>query len=140
VGVGEPAFYSRDKAEVERLLDAFEREAAALRVGAAAAFHLRLTPTPPGWIDMALDVPVLDTTRAREELGWQPTRDAGDALLELLDGIRTETPRARRPSATPRRPGGPWGRASTRRPTTRRRARGRPPRPRPPSRGATRRR
>jgi UDP-glucose 4-epimerase len=75
-----------------RLLDAHPLRvpAAALRVGAAAAFHLRLTPTPPGWVDMALDVPLMDTTRAREELGWQPTRDAGDALLELLDGIRTE--------------------------------------------------
>ena len=29
-------------------------------------------------------------TRAREVLGWQPTRDAGDTLLELLDGMRTE--------------------------------------------------
>jgi UDP-glucose 4-epimerase len=39
---------------------------------------------------MALAVPLMDTTRAREVLGWQPTRDAGDALLELLDGIRTQ--------------------------------------------------
>jgi UDP-glucose 4-epimerase len=61
-----------------------------LRGAAAAAFQLRLTPTPSGWVDMALAVPLMDTTRAREVLGWQPTRDAGDALLELLDGIRTE--------------------------------------------------
>jgi UDP-glucose 4-epimerase len=60
-----------------------------LRGGAAAAFHLRLTPTPPGWVDMALAVPLMDTTRARDVLGWQPRRDAGDALLELLEGIRT---------------------------------------------------
>ena len=37
-----------------------------------------------------LAVPLMDTTRAREALGWQPTRDAGDTLLELLDGMRTE--------------------------------------------------
>jgi nucleoside-diphosphate-sugar epimerase len=61
-----------------------------LRGAAAAAFHLRLTPTPPGWVDMALDVPLMDSTRARDVLGWQPTRDAGDTLLELLDGMRTE--------------------------------------------------
>jgi nucleoside-diphosphate-sugar epimerase len=61
-----------------------------LRGAAAAAFQLRLTPTPSGWVDMALAVPLMDTTRAREVLGWQPTRDAGDALLELLDGIRTQ--------------------------------------------------
>jgi hypothetical protein len=40
---------------------------------------------------MALAVPLMDTTRAREVLGWQPTRDAGDTLLELLDGMRTES-------------------------------------------------
>jgi UDP-glucose 4-epimerase len=60
-----------------------------LRAGAAAAFHLRLTPTPPGWVDMALDVPLMDTTRARDVLGWEAQRDAGSALLELLEGIRT---------------------------------------------------
>jgi nucleoside-diphosphate-sugar epimerase len=60
-----------------------------LRGAAAATFHLRLTPTPPGWVDMALAVPLMDTTRAREVLGWEPRRGAGDALLELLDGIRT---------------------------------------------------
>jgi UDP-glucose 4-epimerase len=62
---------------------------ALLRSAAAAAFRLRLTPTPPGWVDMALDVPLMDTTRAREVLGWEPRRDAGSALLELLEGIRT---------------------------------------------------
>jgi nucleoside-diphosphate-sugar epimerase len=60
-----------------------------LRGGAAAAFHLRVTPTPPGWVDMAFDVPLMDTTRARDVLGWEARRDAGSALLELLEGIRT---------------------------------------------------
>ncbi|MCW2992650.1 MAG: NAD-dependent epimerase/dehydratase family protein, partial [Conexibacter sp.] len=32
-------------------------------------------------------VPVMDTTRARTELDWTPERSAGDALLELLDGL-----------------------------------------------------
>jgi UDP-glucose 4-epimerase len=60
-----------------------------LHGAAAAAFHLRLTPTPPGWVDMALAVPLMDTTRAREVLGWEPRRESGEALLELLEGIRT---------------------------------------------------
>ena len=74
-----------------RLLDAHPVRvpAAALRASAAAAFHLRLTPTPPGWVDMALAVPLMDSSRAREVLGWQPRRDAGSALLELLEGIRS---------------------------------------------------
>src|SRR4051794_9387893 len=62
---------------------------AALRAGAAATWRLRLQPTPPGWIDMALAVPIMDTTRARTELGWSPVLSSGDAMLELLDGIRT---------------------------------------------------
>jgi UDP-glucose 4-epimerase len=30
----------------------------------------------------------MDVTRARTELGWQPRHTAGEALLELLDGLR----------------------------------------------------
>lgn len=52
------------------------------------AWRLRLQPTPPGWVDLALRAPVMDTSRARSELGWSPRVGAEDALLELLDGIR----------------------------------------------------
>jgi hypothetical protein len=37
---------------------------------------------------MALNVPVMDCTRAREELGWHPRHSSTDALLELIEGIR----------------------------------------------------
>lgn len=59
-----------------------------LRAGAAATFALRLQPTEPGWVDMALAVPLMDCTRARAELGWEPRRSALDALAELIAGIR----------------------------------------------------
>jgi len=59
-----------------------------LRLGADLTWRLRLQPTSPGWVDMALGVPIMDTTRARNELGWTPTRTASDALLELIDGMR----------------------------------------------------
>jgi UDP-glucose 4-epimerase len=62
-----------------------------LRGLADAAWRLRLTPTPAGWLDLALGVPLMDTTRARTELGWAPRHDAGEALLELLDGLRRTT-------------------------------------------------
>jgi UDP-glucose 4-epimerase len=61
---------------------------AALRGAAAATFALRLQPTEPGWVDMAFAVPLLDSARARRELGWQPTRTATEALSELLAGMR----------------------------------------------------
>jgi nucleoside-diphosphate-sugar epimerase len=51
-------------------------------------WRLRLQPTPPGWLDLALNVPLLDVSRARAELGWEPRRRADDALLELLAGMR----------------------------------------------------
>jgi hypothetical protein len=37
---------------------------------------------------MALAVPLMDSGRARSELGWEPRHSATDTLLELLDGIR----------------------------------------------------
>ena len=59
-------------------------------------WRLRLQPTPPGWLDMALNVPLMSSERARAELGWEPTRSGFEALEELLEGIRegsgAETP------------------------------------------------
>ena len=79
-----------DPDELGRLLGArpVPVPAAALRAGADLTWRLRLQPSSPGWVDMALSVPLMDTTRAREELGWTPRRTAGDALLELLEGMR----------------------------------------------------
>jgi nucleoside-diphosphate-sugar epimerase len=62
--------------------------ARALRVVADLTWRAHLQPTPPGWLDMGLAVPVMDTRRAREELGWAPTRSSTDALRELLEGMR----------------------------------------------------
>jgi nucleoside-diphosphate-sugar epimerase len=59
-----------------------------LRGGAALTYLLRLQPSEPGWVDMALAVPVLDATRARTELGWRPQRSSTEALLDLLEGMR----------------------------------------------------
>src|SRR5918999_4361608 len=79
-----------DPDELGRLLGArpVPVPSAALRVGAELSWKLRVQPTPPGWVDMALGVPLLDTTRAREELGWTPRWSAGDALLDLIGGLR----------------------------------------------------
>ena len=60
-----------------------------LRAGAALSYRLRLQPSEPGWLDMGLAVPLMDTTQGRRrELGWKPRHGADDALLELLAGIR----------------------------------------------------
>jgi UDP-glucose 4-epimerase len=59
-----------------------------VRSAALVTWQLRLQPSPPGWVDMALSVPIMDTSRAAAALGWQPRFTAGEALLELLAGLR----------------------------------------------------
>jgi UDP-glucose 4-epimerase len=69
---------------------------AVARWTAALSWWLHLQPTSSGWVDLALAVPLLDTTRARTELGWEPARGADEALLEMFEGLReragVETP------------------------------------------------
>lgn len=57
------------------------------RALAAASWRLRVQPTSPDWLDLALKTPLLDSTRARQELGWSPTRDSLATIRELLEGI-----------------------------------------------------
>ncbi len=61
--------------------------AKAARALAAATWHARLQPTSPDWLDLALGSPLLDCTRARDELGWTPTRDGIETIRELLHGM-----------------------------------------------------
>jgi nucleoside-diphosphate-sugar epimerase len=79
-----------DPPELGRLLGArpLPVPVKALRMAVEATWKLRLQPTPPGWLDMALAVPLMDIGRAHRELAWTPTRNAGDALLELIDAMR----------------------------------------------------
>jgi nucleoside-diphosphate-sugar epimerase len=79
-----------DPQELGRLLGArpLRVPAELLRRGADISWRLHLQPTPAGWVDMALSVPLMSTTRARHELGWQPRHTSGEALLELLGGMR----------------------------------------------------
>jgi UDP-glucose 4-epimerase len=57
------------------------------RQAMAASWRLRLQPTPPGWLDMGLGVPIMDTSRARDELGWEPRHSSVEAIREVLTGI-----------------------------------------------------
>ena len=75
--------------------------AGALRPLADLTWRLRLQPTPPGWLDLAVRTPVLDTTRAETELGWRPRHTALEALEELLEGLR-EGAGGRTPPLVPR--------------------------------------
>jgi nucleoside-diphosphate-sugar epimerase len=81
--------------------------ATVLRGAAAASYALRLQPTEPGWLDMALAVPLMDSGRARSELGWEPRTTSLDALAELIEGLRhagdLDTPPLSRETSGPAR-------------------------------------
>lgn len=53
----------------------------------ATVWHARVVPVGPGWLDMALAAPLLDTSRAERELDWRPRWSAADAVRDLVDGI-----------------------------------------------------
>jgi nucleoside-diphosphate-sugar epimerase len=76
-------------AELAKLLGARRLRVPAqlLRGAAQLTWRLRLQPSSVGWVDMGLGVPLLDSSRAREELGWTPVHGGLDALAELLDGM-----------------------------------------------------
>jgi UDP-glucose 4-epimerase len=59
-----------------------------LRGAAAALYAMRLQPAEPGWVDMALGVPLMSTERVHRELGWAPRHSATDAITELVAGMR----------------------------------------------------
>ena len=55
---------------------------------ASFAWRAHLQPTSPDWLDLALAVPLLDTTRARTELEWAPARRGDETFLEFIHGLR----------------------------------------------------
>jgi nucleoside-diphosphate-sugar epimerase len=89
---------------------------AVIRAAATLTWHARLQPTEPGWIDLAAQVPQLDSGRLAA-LGWQPAHAATEVLGRFVDALsrgagrpgpllrpRSRGDRARRP--------GPAGQAS----------------------------
>lgn len=54
----------------------------------AAAWRLHLLPASPALFDLVLSLPVMDTSRAREELGWLPRVTSFDAVAEVMAGMR----------------------------------------------------
>jgi UDP-glucose 4-epimerase len=83
----EPPLSAEEMAE--RLgVRSFPVPVAIVRRLADLSWRMRLQPTPPGWLDMARNVPLMSSARAREELGWEPRHTAVEALEELVEGLR----------------------------------------------------
>jgi UDP-glucose 4-epimerase len=58
-----------------------------LRVLTRAAWQIRLLPAEPGWLDLTVGSPLMDCTRAEQELGWRPRRDSQEVIREAVAGI-----------------------------------------------------
>lgn len=78
-----------DADELARLLDARKVPVPAglVRFLMLWSWRFRLQPSPPGWFDMGVETPLIDTTKAFLELGWKPRHTSVEALLELLEGF-----------------------------------------------------
>lgn len=96
-----------DAALLAELFDArvVRLPAAPVRAALRAAWHTRLVPASPHLFDAVLRLPLMDTARAREELGWQPQHSSGYALGEFLRGLRAGAGMDT-PPLTPKLPGG----------------------------------
>lgn len=60
----------------------------AVRAALAGAWRLHLVPSSPGLFDAVVRLPLMDTSRARRELGWEPRHTATRAIEEFLEGLR----------------------------------------------------
>lgn len=60
---------------------------ALIRPVLALAWRLRLVAADPGWLDMGMNVPVMDSTKIRRATQWRPQHCAAATLREMLVGM-----------------------------------------------------
>lgn len=58
-----------------------------VRAALAAAWHAHLVPADPKLLDLVLGLPLLDTARAQDVLGWRPQWSGTKALREMVEGL-----------------------------------------------------
>lgn len=80
-----------------------------VHAAADLSWRLHLQRTDAGWVDMAEGAPIMDTTRAREVLGWTPQVSSLDAIREVLAGLGSGQGIAASPAMHPRPLLGPAG-------------------------------
>jgi len=59
-----------------------------LRSVVAVGWYARVERLDPGWIDLAFNVPLIDSGRARRELGWEPVVDTATTVRQAVLGMR----------------------------------------------------
>lgn len=58
-----------------------------VRTALKASHKTGMVPADEGWLDMGMQVPMMDNAKAKKELDWQPRHTAAEALSELLKGM-----------------------------------------------------
>jgi UDP-glucose 4-epimerase len=58
-----------------------------LRTAVSAAFTAHVIPTEPGWLDMGIGLPALNTERARKLLDWTPVHPGDEVLAEFVAAL-----------------------------------------------------
>ncbi|HEV7628206.1 MAG TPA: NAD-dependent epimerase/dehydratase family protein [Streptomyces sp.] len=76
-----------------------------VRAALSAGWHSHLLPASPQLFDAVLRLPLMDSDRAREELGWSPRTPADEAIGAFLVGLRKGAGMDT-PTLTRRLPGG----------------------------------
>ncbi|MDR7300223.1 NAD-dependent epimerase/dehydratase family protein [Haloactinomyces albus] len=76
-----------------------------VRTALSMAWTSHLVPASPHLFDAVLRLPIMDTTRARTELGWAPHHSSLDALSAFVEGLRHHEG-ADTPPLAPEIPGG----------------------------------
>jgi nucleoside-diphosphate-sugar epimerase len=79
-----------DAREVSALLDArtIAVPSRLVRRGLGLAWSAHLVPPAPDLFDVVMQLPLMDSSRARTELGWTPRATSRDALAAVLRGLR----------------------------------------------------
>ena len=98
LGRGEPGVYNLagdgtlTLADLADALGWYSIPVPELAVGAAAELVARLpfVPNEAQWIESARRPVIMDTTRARTLLGWQPRHDARETLAQMVQAARSE--------------------------------------------------
>ena len=77
------------RADVAKVLEARSVHLPSGLLGALVdvSWRARLQPIDRGWLDMAFSVPLLDCSRAVEELDWHPAWSSIDALADVIAGV-----------------------------------------------------
>lgn len=58
-----------------------------VRAALVTAHATGVVPADVGWLDMGMQVPLMDNSKAKQTLDWSPKHTAEDALRELLEGL-----------------------------------------------------